>query len=64
MNKKQVEYNNPYFNYFKILFESFEKNLNNTLTGEFHENEVSSDNKSKEFESYINNFLKEKLEEN
>lgn len=64
MNKKQVDYNNPYFNYFKILFESFEKNLDKTTIGEYHENEDSSENKSKEFESYITNFLKEKLDGN
>ncbi|MGH7884332.1 MAG: hypothetical protein ACRENO_01405 [Thermodesulfobacteriota bacterium] len=61
MNKKRLDDVNSYFKYFKILFESFEKNIANDHIGKDYKNEDTSNNKTKEFESYINNFLKEKL---
>lgn len=61
MNKKRLDDVNSYFKYFKILFESFEKNITKDHIGKDYENEATSNNKTKEFETYINKFLKEKL---
>lgn len=64
MDNNRLKKSSPYFDYFKILFESFEKNTNKDLIGDYYKSDSSSESKSKEFKSYINNFLKEKLDKN
>lgn len=59
-NKHQKDVK-PYFDYFKILFESFEKNIEKKLTCKYDENEEKLKTKAKEFESYVHDFLNNKL---
>lgn len=57
-NKKDVK---PYFDYFRILFESLEKNIEKNVNCKYEENQEKLKNKAKEFESYVHNFLNKKL---
>ena len=58
MNKNEFKENSPYFKFFQTLFESLKINQKNKNI--YQNNYLNSDysKKSKEFNEYINDFLK------